>query len=136
MPNRTRNEALLGVGIAVGAAALAIGSRYLARRAHEVTEDGLVDWRRVEQLAVARLRQAPGGLSEADLMAAGIAYEHAMNRVVPILEQRLGLPLPGVVERHGRDVDPRRRERGGKCRRKGRHRNREVKASDQRCHGT
>jgi coenzyme F420 biosynthesis associated uncharacterized protein len=34
-------------------------------------------------------------------MAAGAAYERAMTRVVPLLEQRLGLPLPGVVERHG-----------------------------------
>ena len=101
MPSRARNEALIGVGIAIGAAALALGSRYLARRAHAVTEEGLVDWRRVEQLAVARLRQAPGGLSEVELMAASTAYEHAMTRVVPLLEERLGLPLPGVVERHG-----------------------------------
>jgi len=101
MPNRGRNEALIGVGIAVGAAALALGSRYLARRAHRVTEDGLVDWRRVEQIAVSRLRQAPGGLSEVELMASGRAYESAMSRVVPLLEERLGLPLPGVVERHG-----------------------------------
>ncbi len=101
MPQHAPNEALIGVGIAIGAAALALGSRYLARRAHEVTEDGLVDWRRVEQLAVTRLRKAPGGLSEVELMAAGMAYEHAMVRVVPLLEQHLGLPLPGVVERHG-----------------------------------
>lgn len=101
MPSSGRNGALIGVGIAVGAAALALGSRYLARRAHLVAEDGLVDWRRVEQIAVTRLRQAPGGLSEVELMAAGVAYENAMQRVVPLLEQRLGLPLPGVVERHG-----------------------------------
>jgi coenzyme F420 biosynthesis associated uncharacterized protein len=100
MPNRGRNEALIGVGIAVGAAALALGSRYLVRRAHQVTEDGLVDWRRVEQIAVARLRRTPGGLSEVELMAAGGAYERAMTGVVPLLEQRLGLPLPGVVERY------------------------------------
>ncbi|MEX2548528.1 MAG: zinc-dependent metalloprotease [Chloroflexota bacterium] len=95
-----RNERLIGVGLAVGAAGIAICSRYLARRAHEATEDGLVDWRRAEQIAVSRLRRAPGALSAAELIAAGDSYADAMRRVVPLLEQRLGLPLPGVVERH------------------------------------
>ena len=98
-PSR-RNETLIGVGIAVGAAGLALASRYLARRAHEATADGLVDWRRAEQLAVARLRNAPGALGEAELSRAAASYEAAMEAVVPLLEQRLGLPLPGVVERH------------------------------------
>ena len=95
-----RNERLVGVGLAVGAAGLAIASRYLARRAHEATADGLVDWRRAEQIAVARLNRAPGALSAAELDVAGAAYADAMRRVVPLLEERLGMPLPGVVERH------------------------------------
>ena len=98
--NSRRNERMIGVGIAVGAAGLAIASRYLAKRAHEATADGLVDWRRAEQLAVSRLRAVPGALTQAELDSAGAAYTAAMQRVVPLLEQRLGLPLPGVVERH------------------------------------
>jgi coenzyme F420 biosynthesis associated uncharacterized protein len=98
--NSRRNERLIGVGIAVGAAGLAIASRYLAKRAHEVTADGLVDWRRAELLAISRLRNATGSLSQAELEAAGASYAAAMRQIVPVLEQRLGLPLPGVVERH------------------------------------
>src|SRR5262245_66416715 len=74
-----RNERLIGVGIVVGAAAAAIGTRYLARRAHQVTADGLVDWRRAEQLAVARLRNAPGALSPAELQASAVIYDSAMQ---------------------------------------------------------
>ena len=40
----------------IGAAGIAIASRYLARRAHTAAGDGLVDWRRAEQIAVSRLR--------------------------------------------------------------------------------
>jgi len=98
--NDRRNERLIGVGLALGAAGIALGSRYLARRAHEVTADGIVDWRRAEQIAVSRLRVVPGALPPAELRASSAAYEAAMERVVPLLEQRLGLPLPGVVERH------------------------------------
>jgi len=100
MATSRRNERLLGVGIAVGAAGLAVASRYLARRAHEATADGLVDWRRAEQIAISRLSRAPGALSPAELESASGAYADAMLRVVPLLEERLGLPLPGVVERH------------------------------------
>ena len=98
--NDRRNERLIGVGLAAGAVAIAIGSRYLARRAHEATSDGLVDWRRAEQIAVARLRRVPGALPPAELIASSAAYAAAMERVVPLLEQQLGLPLPGVVERY------------------------------------
>ena len=94
------NGPLLGVGIAIGAAGLALGSRYLARRAQRVTADGLVDWDRAEQIAVSRLLNAPGALSDAELRAAQHAYDDAMRRVVPLLEQQLGQALPGVVERH------------------------------------
>ena len=89
-----------GVGLAVGAAGIAIASRYLARRAHRATEDGLVDWRRAEQIAASRLARVPGALTPAELREAELAYGQIMNRVVPLLEQQLGLPLPGVVERH------------------------------------
>lgn len=95
-----RNERAIGLGIAVGAAGLAIASHYIAKRANRAADDGLVDWRRAEQIAVARLRRAPGALSVAELRAADADYERALDQVVPLLEQRLGLPLPGVVERH------------------------------------
>jgi coenzyme F420 biosynthesis associated uncharacterized protein len=96
-----RNERLLSLGLAVGAAGLAVASsRYLARRAHQAAIGGIVDWPRVEQIAVARLRQAPGALSAAELHASRPSYERAMGQVVPLLEQHLGTPLPGVVERY------------------------------------
>ncbi len=42
---RRRNDrAAIGVGIALGAAGLAIASRYIARRAQHAAGDGLVDW--------------------------------------------------------------------------------------------
>jgi coenzyme F420 biosynthesis associated uncharacterized protein len=94
------DERAFGLGVAVGAAGLAVASRYLARRAHRAAADGLVDWRRAERIAVGRFARAPGALSRAELEASAADYERAMARVVPLLEQRLGLPLPGVVERH------------------------------------
>ena len=94
------DEAALGLGVAIGAAGLAVASRYLARRAHRAAADGLVDWRRAERFATNRLAAAPGALTRDELDAAAPAYERAMSQVVPLLEQRLGLPLPGVVERH------------------------------------
>ncbi|HWH24586.1 MAG TPA: zinc-dependent metalloprotease [Candidatus Limnocylindria bacterium] len=97
---RRRNERVLGLGLAIGAAGLAIGSRYLARRAHRAAGEGLVDWPRAEQIAVSRLRRAPGALPREELLAAQAAYEAEMRRIVPLLEEQLGLPLPGVVERH------------------------------------
>jgi len=100
IPTSRRNDRLIGVGLAVGAAGIALASRYLARRAHEATADGLVDWRRAEQIAVTRLRGAPGALSAGELRTAESSYEMAMRRVVPLLEQQLGVPLPGVVERY------------------------------------
>ncbi|MDP8905279.1 MAG: zinc-dependent metalloprotease [Chloroflexota bacterium] len=95
-----RNRQAIGLGVAVGAAGLAVASRYLARRSHRAAGEGLVDWPRAEQIAATRLRRAPGGLSAAELRAAEPAYERAMAAVVPLLEDRLALPLPGVVERH------------------------------------
>jgi coenzyme F420 biosynthesis associated uncharacterized protein len=95
-----RNERMLGLGLALGAAGLAIGSRYLARRAHRAAGTELVDWRRAEAIASARLRRVAGSLSAAELRAAQPAYDAAMARIVPLLEHELGVPLPGVVERH------------------------------------
>ncbi|HSH21776.1 MAG TPA: zinc-dependent metalloprotease [Candidatus Caenarcaniphilales bacterium] len=95
-----RNERLIGLGLALGAAGIAVASRYIAQRAHRDSERGLVDWPRVEQIAVARLRRAPGALSADELNATRPSYEAAMRQVVPLLEEQLGLPLPGVVERY------------------------------------
>jgi coenzyme F420 biosynthesis associated uncharacterized protein len=96
----SRAEAALGLGVVVGAAGLAIAGRYIARRARKTAHLGLVDWPRVEQLAVNRLRNVPGALPRSELEAAQAEYSRAMAAVVPLLEVRLGQPLPGVVERH------------------------------------
>ena len=42
----------------------------------------------------------PGALTRSELEAAQADYSRAMAAVVPLLEARLGQPLPGVVERH------------------------------------
>ncbi|HUR16831.1 MAG TPA: zinc-dependent metalloprotease [Candidatus Limnocylindrales bacterium] len=95
-----RNDRLVGVGLAIGAAGVAaIGSRYLSRKAQQVG-DTVVDWRKAEQIAIARLAAAPGALTQQQLRTAEHAYARAMRGVVPLLEQRLGFALPGVVERH------------------------------------
>lgn len=99
MTQPRRNERALGLGLAIGAAGLALAGRYLARRAQRAAGEGLVDWTRAEQIAVSRLRGSPGALSPAELRAAAASYERAMAQVVPLLEHQLELPLPGVVER-------------------------------------
>jgi len=99
-PQRWRNERALGLAIAIGAAGVAVASRYLAGRAHRAAGEGLVDWRRAEQIASSRLSRAAGALPKAELRAAEAEYARIMNAVVPLLETRLDLPLPGVVERH------------------------------------
>lgn len=83
------------VGTVIGAAAIVAGRR-LERHARTV---GLVDWRRVEAIAAARLRRAPGALAEHELRAAEPAYAMAMAKVVPALVEALGTELPGVVDR-------------------------------------
>jgi hypothetical protein len=88
----SRSEAALGLGLAVGAAGIALAGRYIVRRAQRSAHLGLVDWPRVEQLAVNRLRMVPGALSRAELRAAEDDYARAMARVVPLLEARLGQP--------------------------------------------
>jgi coenzyme F420 biosynthesis associated uncharacterized protein len=82
------------VGSALGAAAAVLG-----RRAEREARRGLVDWPAVERIAVARLRRAPGALTQLELRTAEPAYAEAMKRIVPALERTLGTELPGVVER-------------------------------------
>lgn len=88
-------QAGLLVGTAVGAA-ITVAGRRVERNARAA---GLVDWRRVEEIAAGRLRSAPGSLTEAELRATEGAYAAAMARVVPALAGHLGAPLPGVVDR-------------------------------------
>ena len=93
------NQQAVAAGLALGTG-LALASRYLVQRAQRGNHQGLVDWARVEELAVARLAAAPGSLSAWDLRAADADYSRAMATAIPLLEQHLGRPLPGVVERH------------------------------------
>ncbi len=83
------------IGLVVGAA-LTVAERRIERHARTA---GLVDWERVERVAGARLRRAPGALDPAELQAAEASYAASMARVVPALEAHLGTALPGVVER-------------------------------------
>ena len=76
-------------------ASRSVAGRQIERTAREA---GLVDWRQVEQIAIARLRSAPGTLTAAELQAEA-AYADAMAVVVPPLGAHLGTALPGVVER-------------------------------------
>jgi coenzyme F420 biosynthesis associated uncharacterized protein len=84
------------VGSALGAAATVIG-----RRAERAARRGLVDWERAEQVAVNRLRSAPGTLSAEELRATEADYAAAMAVIVPRLGAALETELPGVVERSG-----------------------------------
>jgi coenzyme F420 biosynthesis associated uncharacterized protein len=97
---RKIDERAIGLGVAIGAAGVAVASHYLAKRAHRAAEGGLVDWRRAERIAARRLARAPGALPPSELASAAPDYERAMALVVPLLEQHLGRELPGVVERH------------------------------------
>jgi len=84
------------LGSALGAVATIVG-----RRAERSARRGLVDWPAVERYAEARLRNAPGSLSPAELRASESAYRAAMARIVPALSTALETELPGVVERSG-----------------------------------
>jgi coenzyme F420 biosynthesis associated uncharacterized protein len=84
------------VGSALGAAATVLG-----RRAERAARRGLVDWERAEQVAVDRLRSAPGTLSADELRATEADYAAAMAVIVPRLGAALETELPGVVERSG-----------------------------------
>jgi coenzyme F420 biosynthesis associated uncharacterized protein len=83
------------VGSVLGAA-ITVAGRQVEQTARR---GGLVDWERVEGIAIARLRRAPGALDPAELRAVEPAYAGAMARVVPALSGHLGTELPGVVER-------------------------------------
>jgi coenzyme F420 biosynthesis associated uncharacterized protein len=92
-------ERLWQVGFVVGSvigAAVTVAGRQIERSAREA---GLVDWDRVEAIAIARLRRAPGALSADELRAVEGEYADAMARVVPALGAHLGTELPGVVDR-------------------------------------
>jgi coenzyme F420 biosynthesis associated uncharacterized protein len=98
-PRERNTERAVVVGLALGTG-LAIASRYLANRAQRANRQGLVDWQRVEDLAVTRLAAAPGALTASELRAAEADYARAMAAAIPLLEAHLGRSLPGVVERH------------------------------------
>ena len=95
--SRLRASRSLRVGLALG---LGIAARTVVGRTAARTPEGLVDWERAQRIAHRRLVQAPGRLTAQQLRLAAPAYAEHMSRVVPLLEQRLGAELPGVVERH------------------------------------
>jgi coenzyme F420 biosynthesis associated uncharacterized protein len=94
-----REERLWQVGFLVGSvlgAAVTVAGRRIERTARQA---GLVDWGRVEDIAIGRLRRAPGALDATMLRATEGAYADAMARVVPALASHLETDLPGVVDR-------------------------------------
>jgi coenzyme F420 biosynthesis associated uncharacterized protein len=95
---RLRTSRALRLGVAIG---LGVTARAIMTRATANVPPGLVDWARAERIARRRLRGIPGRLDPAQLRASESAYNRHMERVVPLLEERLGARLPGVVERHG-----------------------------------
>ncbi len=96
--SRLRSSRALRLGVAIG---LGVTARAIVARATANAPSGLVDWARAERIARRRLRGVPGRLTREQLQAVEPAYARHMERVVPLLEQRLGAELPGVVERHG-----------------------------------
>jgi coenzyme F420 biosynthesis associated uncharacterized protein len=94
---RLRHSRALRLGVAIG---VGVTARAIADRAIGQQPEGLVDWRKAEQMARRRAARTPGRLSARQLRATEAAYGRHMERVVPLLEERLGAPLPGVVERH------------------------------------
>lgn len=97
LAGRLRTSRAVAVGVAVG---VGLAVRFVSDRAVRDRDRSLVDWLTVERIASDRLRAAPGSLSGAELARTEAAYATAMVRIVPLLEARLGSPLPGVVERH------------------------------------
>jgi uncharacterized protein (DUF2342 family) len=94
---RLRSSRALRVGVAIG---LGVTARAIANRTTLTRGEGLVDWERAEHIARRRASKAPGRLAPRQLHATAAAYAKHMARVVPLLEERLGATLPGVVERH------------------------------------
>lgn len=95
--SRLRSSRALRVGVAIG---VGLTARAIANRAGTSDVEGLVDWRRAEQIARRRASGAIGRLTTRQLRDAEPAYTRHMDRVVPLLEARLGATLPGVVDRH------------------------------------
>ncbi len=95
-----RRDRFLRAGLVVGAVLGAVVT-VVGRRAEQSARRGLVDWPKAEEIAVNRLRRAPGALSAAELRAAEPIYAAAMDRVVPALSAALQTDLPGIVERSG-----------------------------------
>jgi coenzyme F420 biosynthesis associated uncharacterized protein len=93
-PSRGLWQAGFFVGAALGVAVTVLG-----RRAEDQARAGLVDWPAVARLAETRLRRAPGRLDGPEIVATEPAYAATMARVVPALEEALGTPLPGIVDR-------------------------------------
>jgi coenzyme F420 biosynthesis associated uncharacterized protein len=96
---RLSEQRLWQAGFVVGSvlgAAITVAGRRAERSARAA---GLVDWDRVESLAVSRLRRAPGALAAAELRAVEPLYADAMAKVVPALGRHLGTELPDVVDR-------------------------------------
>ncbi|MGH3075714.1 MAG: zinc-dependent metalloprotease, partial [Gaiellales bacterium] len=87
----------LGLIVGVGAG---LAMAYIGRHADRVARRGLVDWDQAAVIAAKRLRRAPGALDPAALVATEPAWNAIMERIVPLLETRLGRRLPGIVERH------------------------------------
>lgn len=79
-----------------------VGALVARRLAQDGTrpDAGVADWDAAERIAARRLATAPGGLSAAELAGTAEAWAATLAAVVPVLEQQLGSPLPGVVERH------------------------------------
>ena len=77
-------------GAVIGVAATVAGRR-LERQARSA---GLVDWRRVEALAEASLRKAPGSLTAAELRAVEPAYADAMAKESTMVRRWSVQPLP------------------------------------------
>ncbi|HEY6058121.1 MAG TPA: zinc-dependent metalloprotease, partial [Candidatus Limnocylindrales bacterium] len=95
-----RNDRLWQAGFLVGSA-IGAAATVIARRAEQTARRGLVDWPRVESIAVARVSAAPGRLEPSELAAADRSYATAMALIVPRLTATLGAELPGIVERAG-----------------------------------
>ena len=95
--SRIRGSRALRVGVALS---IGVTARVMAERAAVEGRKGLVDWDRAQRIARGRLSTTPGQLSRSELEASADAYERHMTAVVPLLEERLGAELPGVVERH------------------------------------
>lgn len=95
--SRLRTSRALRVGVAIG---LGVTVRAIASRTTMTAPEGLVDWERAEEMARRRASKGLGRLTQRQLQATAPAYANHMAKVVPLLEERLGAQLPGVVERH------------------------------------